>query len=130
MKKRSPIAVLLLPLITFGLYSLYWNVVTKGEMNKAGANIPTAWLILIPFVNIWWLWKHSEGVGHVTEEKMSGVLAFILQFLLGFIGQAVIQSSLNKVGETAAAAPIAAPVATDTPAAPVDQSTPPATPTV
>ena len=51
MKNRNPIAVALLPLITFGIYSLYWQVKTKGEMNSLGADIPTAWLIVIPLVN-------------------------------------------------------------------------------
>jgi hypothetical protein len=103
MKKRSPAAVLLLPLVTFGIYALYWQVKTKGEMNKLGATIPTAWLIIVPFVNLWWLWKYSEGVDKVTGGKMSAVLAFVLLFLLGFIGGAIIQSSFNEVGETAAA---------------------------
>lgn len=110
MKHRSPIAVLLLPFITFGLYSLYWEVMTKIEMNNQGAKIPTAWLIIVPIVNIWWLWKYSEGVEYVTKEKMSGVLAFILLFLLGFIGSAIIQDSFNKAGGgEAAAAPIDVP---------------------
>lgn len=112
MKKRSPIAVLLLPFVTFGIYSIYWEVSTKIEMNKLGAKIPTAWLIIIPIVNIWWMWKHSEGVELVTKEKMSSVLAFILQFLLGFIGQAIIQDSLNKVAEAPAAVPPVEPVTT------------------
>jgi hypothetical protein len=103
-KKRSPVAVLLLPLITLGIYSLYWEVVTKIEMNNKGASIPTAWLIIVPIVNIWWIWKHSEGVEKVTGEKMSAVIAFILQFLLGFIGQAIIQDSLNKVADQPAVA--------------------------
>jgi len=97
MKKRSPIAVFLLPFVTFGIYSLVWMVKTKGEMVTKGAEIPTAWLIIIPFVNIWWLWKYSEGVGVVTAEKISGVLAFLLLFLTGNIGQAIIQDSFNKV---------------------------------
>ncbi|MDQ3123932.1 MAG: DUF4234 domain-containing protein [bacterium] len=105
MKKRSPAAVLLLPFITLGIYSIYWAVSTKGEMNKLGANIPTAWLLIVPFVNIWWMWKHSEGVEQVTSEKMSAILAFILQFLLGFIGQAIIQDSLNKVEGSVVASP-------------------------
>lgn len=98
MKQRSPIAVLLLGLITGGIYSLYWLVKTKGEMNQLGAKIPTAWILLIPIVGqIWWLWEYSEGVGHVTNEKISGVLAFVLLFLLGTIGQAIIQDSFNKI---------------------------------
>ncbi len=124
MKHRSPVAVLLLPFITFGIYGLYWQVMTKIEMNKLGAKIPTAWLLIIPIVNIWWLWKYCEGVEQVTHEKMSGVLAFILQFLLGIIGSAIVQDAFNKIEGNAPVAtdqtpqaPVATPP-TDTPAAP------------
>ena len=96
MKKRNPIAVLLLTFVTFGIYSLYWMVQTKVEMNVKGAQIPTAWLIIIPLVNLWWMWKYSEGVELVTGGKTSGVLAFILLFLLGMIGAAIVQDSFNK----------------------------------
>jgi hypothetical protein len=97
MKQRSPIAVFLLPVVTFGIYSWYWLVKTKGEMNKMGEDIPTVIIWLIPFVgSIWWLWKYSEGVEHVTHEKLGGVLSFVLLFLLGTIGQAIIQDSFNK----------------------------------
>lgn len=153
MKNRNPIAVALLPFITFGIYSLYWEVKTKGEMNKLGAKIPTAWLIIIPLVNIWWLWKYCEGVEEVTGNKMSGILAFVLIFLLGVIGAAIIQNEFNKVGDQPAAAqpmaptppapgfgapqettpasetPQATPVAAaPVPAKPVEQATPPVQP--
>jgi hypothetical protein len=97
MKQRSPIAVFLLGLITGGLYSWYWIIKTKGEMNKLGEKIPTAWIWLIPFVSIWWMWKYSEGVEHVTGEKLSAILTFVLLFLLGIIGHAIIQDSFNKI---------------------------------
>jgi uncharacterized protein DUF4234 len=98
MKNRNPLAVFLLPFVTFGIYGLYWLIATKGEMNKRGATIPTAWLIIVPLVNIWWLWKYSEGVEKVTSGKLSGVLAFVLLWLLGSIGNAIIQDSFNKLG--------------------------------
>ncbi len=104
MKKRSVFAVLLLPFITLGIYSLYWEVKSKGEMNTLGADIPTAWLIIIPFVNIWWLWRFSKGVERVTQGKMSGVVAFLLLWLLGFIGQAIVQDAFNNVGAQPAVA--------------------------
>lgn len=102
MKNRNPIAVALLPLVTFGIYSIYWQVKTKGELNQKGASIPTAWLIIIPFVNIWWLWKYSEGVEQVTGEKLSAVLAFILLWLLGSIGAAIVQHTYNQLGDVPA----------------------------
>jgi len=82
-------------------------VKTKGEMNEKGSNIPTAWLMIVPFVNIWWMWKYSEGVGEVTDDKLSAVLAFILLWLLGLIGMAIIQDAFNKVEGGASAAPAA-----------------------
>ena len=96
MKQRSPIAVFLLPFVTFGIYSLVWQVKTKNEMNQQGAQIPTAWLLVVPFVGYYWLWKYSEGVEKVTDGTLSGVLAFVLQALLGSIGQAIIQNEFNK----------------------------------
>jgi hypothetical protein len=124
MKKRNIVAVLLLPFVTFGIYSIYWSVVTKNEMNALGAKIPTAWLLIVPFVNIWWLWKHSEGVEQVTAGKTQGVLAFILQWFLGSIGQAIIQDGFNKIGEAAPVAAAPAPA----PEAPATENLPPETP--
>lgn len=97
MKRRSVAAVVALSIITFGLYGIYWIVKTKSEMNAQGANVPTAWLIIIPIVSIWWLWKFSEGVDHVTNGAMSAGVTFLLLWLLSLIGMAIVQSALNKV---------------------------------
>ena len=134
MQKRSPITVALLILVTFGIYGIVWQVKTKGEMNKLGANIPTAWLLIIPLVNIYWLWKYSEGVEQTTKGQMSAILSFVLLYLLGIIGAAVVQDSFNKIGSVpaqATAAPQDASSATpETPATPEAPAAPlaPATP--
>ncbi len=132
MKQRSPVAVILLPFVTFGIYSIYWLVSTKTEMTKLGAKIPTAWLIIVPLANIWWYWKYSEGVDSITNNKISNVIAFILLLLLGFIGQAIIQDSFNNVSASTVANGSENPVS---PVAPVtantteDQNTAPQNPT-
>ncbi len=97
MKHRSPIAVFFLPFVTFGIYGLVWEVKTKVEMKRLGADIPTAWLIIVPIINIYWLWKYSMGVEKVTNEKISGIMAFVLLILLGPIGMAIIQNDFNNV---------------------------------
>jgi hypothetical protein len=99
-KNRNPIAVALLTLVTLGIYGIYWFVKTKGEMNARGAEIPTAWLLIVPFVNIWWLWKYSEGVAKVTNDKLPVVLGFVLLLLLDLIGMAVIQHYFNHESVT------------------------------
>jgi hypothetical protein len=95
MTKRSVVVVILLTFVTFGIYPLVWFVKTKGEMVKQGADIPTAWLIIVPIASIYWMWKWAGGVQHVTRGKQSQAVAFILVFLLGIIGMAIIQSALN-----------------------------------
>jgi FtsH-binding integral membrane protein len=107
MTQRSVAMVIILSIITFGIYSLYWFVVTKDEMNRSGAQIPTAWLLLIPIANIWWTWKYCEGVEVATRKEMTGVIAFILIFLLGLIGMAIVQNSFNKVVESGQGLPSA-----------------------
>lgn len=96
MNKRSVVAVIILSIVTLGIYALIWQVKTKNEFVRAGADIPTAWLIIVPIANIYWMWKWSGGVEHVTGGKMSQVIAFIVLWLLGLIGMAIIQAELNK----------------------------------
>jgi hypothetical protein len=95
MRNRSIAGVIILTIVTFGIYGLYWRVSTKGEMVALGADIPTAWLIIVPIANLWWLWKWCVGVEKVTNGKLSGPVAFLLGFL-HFIGIAIIQDALNK----------------------------------
>jgi Domain of unknown function (DUF4234) len=108
MKNRNVFAVFALPFITFGIYGLYWMVKTKGEMNSLGAQIPTAWLIIIPFVNIWWYWKYCEGVDQITSGKLSTPIAFLVIWLLGSIGYAIVQNDFNNIQAAPAAAPVPA----------------------
>lgn len=95
-KRRSPAAPLLLPFVTFGIYSIVWYVKTKNEMNQAGTKIPTAWLIIVPIANIVWMWKYAVGVEEFTSNRMGRHGAFWLLLLLGLIGSAIVQSSFNS----------------------------------
>ena len=97
MTRRSSLAVLLLTCVTFGIYGIFWLVKTKDEMNLKGASIPTAFLLIIPLVNLYWMWKYAEGVEVVTDRRMSGPVAFLVLWLLGVIGMAILQSEFNRV---------------------------------
>ncbi len=99
MKKRGIVAVILLPFVTFGIYGWYWFVKTKGELNDKGANILTAWVWLIPFGSIYWLWKYYEGAEKVTNGKVNGILNFVLSvFVTGLISMAICQDAYNNMG--------------------------------
>ncbi len=95
MTQRNPWAVLGLSIITIGIYYIYWLVQTKKDMVNQGADIPTAWMIIIPLVNIYWLWKFSQGIGHVTKQKTDPLVAFLVLFLIDFIGGAIMQYEIN-----------------------------------
>jgi hypothetical protein len=97
MKKRNPIAVIFLWFITLGIYGIVWFVQTKDEMNRLGANIPTAWLLIIPFVNLYWLWIYGTGVALVTKGAYSALGSFLLKMFLGPIGCAILQNEFNKI---------------------------------
>ena len=102
MTQRSPALVLVLALVTFGIYGIVWLVQAKGEMNNQGCEIPTAWLLIVPIANLFWLWKFSEGVGKVTNNQTSPGVAFLMLWMLGPIGMAIIQSSFNNLSAPAA----------------------------
>ncbi len=99
MRKHNIALWLILSIVTFGICSLVWMVRTKNDMNTRGAGIPTAILLIVPLVNIWWMWKWSVGVEVSTGKEMSGPVAFILIVMLGIIGQAIVQTSLNKAAD-------------------------------
>jgi len=96
-KKRNIVLVYLLTIITFGIYGIYWMVSTKNEMNSLGAKIPTAWLIIIPIANLFWIYKYCEGFAGTVKKDNNSLLWFILYILVGIIMPAIVQSELNKL---------------------------------
>jgi len=100
MRQRSAILVMFFTLLTFGLYGLHWLVVTKEEMNSERADIPTAWLLIIPLVNLYWYWKWCEGVEQVTRGRTSTIGAFLMIHCLSVVGMAIIQDSFNRTACT------------------------------
>jgi hypothetical protein len=97
MTKKSPITVLLLSCVTCGIYQIIWMVSAKGEMTAKGADIPTSWFLIIPVLNLIYLWKWCQGVEHVTKGQMTAVTALILNLFLGPIAAMMIQGKFNEV---------------------------------
>ena len=104
MQARSIVKLIALSIVTFGIYALVWMVSTKNEMNESGAEIPTAWLLIVPIANLYWFWKYCEGVQKISRGSMSAPVALLLMLLLGNIGWAVLQSTFNQRALPAAAA--------------------------
>jgi hypothetical protein len=94
MTQRSPSNVFWLSLVTLGIYSIVWYAKTRGELNGNGAAVPTTWLMIVPIANFYYLWALAAGIEKVT--RSSAMENFILMLLLGGIGQAIVQSRMNK----------------------------------
>lgn len=96
-KRRDIVAIYLLSIITLGIYAVYWLVKTKGEINGLGGQIPTAWLLIIPIANLYWMWKYCEGFAAHVKKDDNAILWFLLYFFVGIIMPAIVQSELNKL---------------------------------
>jgi hypothetical protein len=98
--RRDVILVYVLSIITFGIYYIVWLVKTKTEMNSLGAQIPTAWLLIVPIANIYWFYKYAEAFSLQVKKDNNAVLWFLLFWLVSIITPAIVQSELNKIATT------------------------------
>ncbi|MFC1769188.1 DUF4234 domain-containing protein [Nanoarchaeota archaeon] len=103
-KERNVAFVVILSLITFGIYMIYWLVSTSLELKDLKQDVPTPWilvLLLVPIVNIvvviYYMWKYSKAAENATKGALNQPLAFVLLILLGFVGAGYVQSELNKL---------------------------------
>ena len=99
-RKRNVVVVCALSIVTFGVYTIYWLVRTKEELNALGAQIPTAWLLLVfPTGSLYWLYKYAEGVAQVLDKRDSPVLWFLLltSFIWSLFPVVVVQEKLNQM---------------------------------
>ncbi len=104
-KPRRAGLVLLLSIITFGIYGIIWLVKTTKELRANTKTAPkpsTLWLLLIPIVNaivmIIYFWKYSSAVNELTGFSKGGL--FALWIFLGPVAQVVTQLQLNKLSES------------------------------
>lgn len=98
-KKRDVVLVYVFSFLTLGIYAIYWIVKTKEEINSLGADIPTAWLIIIPIANLYFIYKYCEGFSLKVKKDNNPILWFILYILIGIIMPAIVQTELNKLAK-------------------------------
>lgn len=95
-KHRNPVAIIVLSIITLGIYAIYWTVKTKEEMNSLGASIPTAWLIIVPLANIYFAYRYMEGFSVYVKKDNHPILWFFFHLIIAPIAMIFIQIELNK----------------------------------
>lgn len=93
LQHRSALAVFILTVVTFGIYSVIWYAKTRGDVNRNGAHAITTWWILVPFSMFWYGWSLAKGISLVTGLGIGG--NYVLLLLLGNLGQAIVQARIN-----------------------------------
>lgn len=107
LKERNVVAVILLSIVTCGIYSLYWTYVTMDALDKEGqaSNMPVIAQFLLLFVYVGYILfginadaninaiKEKKGVA-TTDNK---VLWLILGLVCPIILVALIQNEINQL---------------------------------
>jgi len=93
MTEQNPVTVLVLSLVTGGIYYLFWLVKIRAELVRGGADIPTPWLVIVPIAVYWFIWVLAGETAKVTGKPAMNTFVFLL--LLGGIGAAIVQSEVN-----------------------------------
>jgi Domain of unknown function (DUF4234) len=104
MFEKSPIVVLILSMVTFGIYGIIWLYKCSEEMKQRGIELPSFIFVFIPILNLLYLWKFYAGVEQLSKGEVKGVMLFILSFLgpLGLVSFWMTQSTFNKVAGASA----------------------------
>lgn len=107
MTKRSVLTVILLSIVTCGIYSIYWYYQTANELNACEEQdqLPNYIVaILLSFVTcgiygIYWLYKFYKKVDTVCGTNDLLINLLLSLFVSPLIGMGIAQNSCNKLGE-------------------------------
>jgi hypothetical protein len=107
-KIRSPVVVILLSVVTIGIYGLYWQYATFKEMKAyagegIGGGLGLLFAFLLGVVNVF-LMPHEVGNLYVREGKEAPVSALtgfwvLIPIVGGIIWVVKVQGRLNQVWE-------------------------------
>lgn len=96
-KKRNPVWVVIFSIITCGIYLIYWFVQTKEEIKSLGAEIPSAWLIIVPIANIYLFYRYCDGFSTFVKKDNLGIVWFLVSVTIPPFLPVVVQVELNKL---------------------------------
>jgi hypothetical protein len=80
-QKRSLLQIILLTICTFGIYSIYWGVVTKRELNQAGAHVPNSFLMILPIINLYFWYRYAQAYASIVRRNQDRSETLIYLFI-------------------------------------------------
>lgn len=101
-EKRSLLQTTLLTFCTLGFYFIYWLVVTKRELNRTGGHVPSAIYMLVPFFNIYFLYRYAQNYAAIIKKDRSSTEVFLYfliilaPMLTHFLGMGLMHVSVLK----------------------------------
>lgn len=117
MKKRSIASVIILSIITCGIYSLYWLVVTTNDIELAlgeksdgtcrsgGAALALS-IVTCGIYTLYWYYKEAQRVQTLAEARglrpsstEGWVYILLCVFGLEIVAMALLQDELNRVAD-------------------------------
>lgn len=117
--KRNPIGVLVLSLITIGIYFFYWYYKVNDELRRFEQDesiSPTrslmamlfGWIIIVPpFIAIWNTANHIQAAERRAGvlQQIEPVLVLVFQIVFSLVNPPYMQDHMNRIWDRGAAAP-------------------------
>ncbi|PRP92811.1 hypothetical protein ENSA5_47240 [Enhygromyxa salina] len=99
MFEKSPISVLILSMVTFGIYGIIWLYKTSEEMQQRGIELPSFIFVFIPILNFLYAWKYYQGVERLSNGEHTATMLFLFSLLgpLSLVSFWQTQTTFNKV---------------------------------
>ncbi len=104
-QKRDLITIVLLSIITLGIYSLYWmykitdelnNEPTPSSWNTKGGTVVIFSIITLGIYTVYWAYKIGEKLRKDPNDNRP-ILYLILQLIVSIVAIVIIQNDLNKI---------------------------------
>lgn len=112
-QQRSVATVIILSILTCGIYAIYWYYVTMRDINEylqISDMSPVVEIILMMVTfgiyYLYWMYKYGQRIADATEKaglprKDDAVLCLILSlFGLSIVSMGILQSNINSVYAT------------------------------
>ncbi len=96
-KQRDPIMVIVYTMLTCGIYGLYWLFETSKELTELGAELPNIWFIIIPGLNIYYMYKYLEEWHRIVKYEQDFMMVLVIGLIFSPIVMYWIQEELNKL---------------------------------